>query len=179
MPRRPSLGQRRDATGKSVSFQQMLDRVALFFQLLERGDELVAGGLLRGADELVAARQLAHQELGQFRRGRLRRCLGNSTEFCRVLSWRGVEHRQRGELPTGQWLPPSASALQQWLGQRALQVFENRPPAFPAFFRKWWWFRGKGSLYLPRACSQDRIESELSVAAAGFVRYRDVILGLP
>lgn len=133
---------------------------------------LVAGGLLANEAEVAAARQLATRELDRFRRSRLLRCLGNSTEFRCVLRWRGIENRSRADLPEGRWLPAIPQARQVWLGQRALQVFEGRPPAFPALFRKWWWCGGKGALYVPRACEQDRIELDIAAARAGHARYR-------
>lgn len=136
------------------------------------GSELVAGGLLADQAEVAAARQQATRELDRFHRTRVLRCLGNSTEFRRLVAWRGIENRQRGELPEGRWLPPSPVARQVWLGQRALQVFEGRPLAFHALFRKWWWRGGKGSLYVPRACDQDRIELDIAAARAGHTRYR-------
>ncbi len=138
--------------------------------------ELVAGGLLGDPEEVAEAHQLAGRELAHYRRSRVQRCLGESTEFRRRWRWSGVLHQLRGELPPGRWLPLTREARQQWLGQRARQVFENRPPVFPAFFHKWWWLGGKGSLYVPRACSEDRIEAEQSAAAAGFSRYRPMLV---
>lgn len=137
--------------------------------------ELVAGGLLGDPDEAAVAHRLALRELAAYRRSRVQRCLGESTEFSRSWRWSGVRHQLRGDLPPGRWLPLSREALHQWLGQRALQVFENRPPVFPAFFHKWWWLGGKGSLYVPRTCSEDRIEAEQSAVAAGFSRYRPML----
>ena len=135
------------------------------------GSELVAGGLLADQVEVAAARQQATRELDRFRRSRVLRCLGTSTEFRRQVSWRGIEYRLRGDLPEGRWLPAFPHARQVWLGQRALQVFEGRPPAFYALFRKWWWRVGKGALYVPRECDQDRIELDLAAAREGHVRY--------
>lgn len=140
---------------------------------------LVAGGLLANDAEVAAARAQATRELDRFRRSRVLRCLGNSTEFRRFVTWRGTEYRQRADLPDGHWLPAITNAREVWLGQRALQVFEGRPLAFPALFRKWWWCGGKGALYVPRTCDQDRIELELAAARAGHVRYHAQLASRP
>ena len=139
---------------------------------LEHAAAVVAGGLLADAGELEQARLRAARELAHFDRSRVRRCFGESTEFTRALRWNGLEHRLRGPLPAGHWRSGDGALRRCWIGQRALQVFENRPPVFPAFFQKWWWLGGKASLYVPAQCSADRIEAELAVASGGFVLFR-------
>jgi hypothetical protein len=129
------------------------------------------GGLLHDDGELAAARHLAAAELQHYERGRIWRCFGESTEFCRTLHWWGVEHRFRGDRLPGRWLPRSPGGRQVWLGQRALQVFEDRPPFFLGFSRKWWWPKGAGSLYVSSDCCDERVRSEVSAASQGYERY--------
>lgn len=164
------------------------DRVAAAARLLREHlaapDEVAAAlctsGLLRNREELEASRARATAEQLHFQRGRVLRCLLESTEFRRELRWNGILHRTRAPLPDGYWLPPSSVARRQWLGQRARQVFGASGAdslVFPAFFRKWWWPGAKGALYVPRTCSEVRIHAELLAAAEGFEHYRSVITG--
>lgn len=155
------------------------DRIAAAARLLREHlaagpaavDALGDAGLLFDAGERAAAQQRAAAELAHYERGRVWRCLAESTEFCRVVHWWGTEHRLRGEWPAGRWLPQTSGAQRQWLGQRALQVFENRPPFFRGFLRKWWWPKGAGSLYVPANGRGDSVPSELSAASQGYERY--------
>ncbi len=134
------------------------------------GAAVLAAGLVVDESELAAARAAAARGQQQWDRGRVRRCLDESTEFTHRWSWTGVLHRRRGDLPPGRWQPIGDDVLVVWLGQRALQVFEDRAPSFPAVFRNWWWLGGGGRLYVPAAC-EDRIEVELGVARQGYARY--------
>ncbi|MBM4061473.1 MAG: hypothetical protein FJ265_10330 [Planctomycetes bacterium] len=138
-------------------------------------EPLLQAGLLRDAGQFAEAVRLAEEQQRRFQRGRVLRCLQESTEFGRRWHWCGVEHHRRGGLPRGRWLPPDPRALRCWLGQRALHLFEARAPVFAALRRRWWWRSGMGALYAPHACSEDRIEAELSAAAAGYERHCAVI----
>lgn len=131
---------------------------------------LLASGLLRDRGEVEAARHQAGALQRHFDRGRILRCLRESTQFTRRITICGIEHRRRGELPPGRWWRGGEELRKAWLGQRASEVFEGRPPVFPALFRKWWWCGGGWSLYVPGPC-EDRKEAELAAAQNGLLRH--------
>lgn len=129
---------------------------------------LRASGLLVDAAEIEAAQRSAARQREAYLRGRVMRCFAESTEFTRRLHFCGVEYRARGELPAGRWCWRGRELRTAWLGQRARSLFGSRSPLFPAFFQKWWWLGGAAALYVPQACSEDRIDAELKAASAGF-----------
>ncbi|HEU4418296.1 MAG TPA: lipopolysaccharide kinase InaA family protein [Planctomycetota bacterium] len=129
---------------------------------------LMQAGLVRDAVESERVRRRAARERARWWRSRIRRCLQESTEFTRCYSLRGCLYRTRGELGEGRWWRGGRELRMAWLGQRARHLSEGRPPLFPAFFQNWWWRGGGASLYVPRACSEGRIEVEVQEASAGF-----------
>ncbi|MCA8964045.1 MAG: CHASE2 domain-containing protein [Planctomycetes bacterium] len=131
---------------------------------------LLAGGLLHDQDEVAAARQRGVQQQQHFDRGRLLRCLHESTQFTRRFGLLGIEYRRRGDLVSGNWWRGGCELYEAWLGQRALEVFEGRNPVFPALFRNWWWFGGGCSLYVPGPC-EHRKAAELAEARSGLLRH--------
>ncbi len=134
------------------------------------GAALLQSGLLRSEAEVARVMVAAVRARGDFLRTRIRRCLGESTEFTRCIGWRGIEHRARGELGRGDWRCGGRELRRAWLGQRALQLLEGRAPLFPAFRQNWWWFGGGGALYAPAECSEERIESGVRDAIAAYER---------
>ena len=90
---------------------------------------------------------------------------------------RGSEHRLRAGLGPGRWWRGGAGLRQAWLGQRVLHLVAGRPLLFTGYFANWWWLGGGGALYVPAACSDERIESEVRAAAAGFARLYDRLGG--
>lgn len=154
------------------------DRIATAARLLQgrppaRGEEdaamLQGAGLLRDPGEVRQARAAAVATHRTWVLGRIRRCLQESTEFARTIGLAGVEHRRRGALPAGRWVRGGHELRRAWLGQRALEVLEGRPPLFPAFRATWWWLGRRAALYVPAACSDERIEGEVRAAAHGDV----------
>lgn len=127
-------------------------------------------GLMHDAAEVNAVRARVVSERRRHGEGRVRRCLQESTEFTRHLHWTGSEHRLRAGLGEGRWHRGGRALRAAWLGQRILQLEQGRPPVFTGFFGKWWWLGGGGALYVPRACSDERIELEVQSAIAGFAR---------
>jgi hypothetical protein len=130
---------------------------------------LIQANLVRDAVESEHVRLRATRESARYWRSRIRRCLQESTEFTRCCSLRGCLYRTRGELGEGRWWHGGRELRMAWLGQRARHLLEGRPPLFPAFFQNWWWRGGGAALYVPRACSEGRIEVEVQEASAGFV----------
>jgi hypothetical protein len=161
-------------------------RLAAAVRLLQDRDQmpramaaaaLLRSGLLRDEAEVESAWAATGRARARFLRGRIRRCLSVSTEFTRGLEWRGVLHRTRGELGEGRWWYGGRELRRAWLGQRAMQVLEARPPMFRAFLQKWWWFGGGGGLYAPRACSEEQIEAGVSDAIGAYQRHIRCIEG--
>lgn len=173
-----------DLQSASVRGRPRTDRAArvaaaarLVRDLDRDGDERLAaalqqGGLVRAADELTDVWRRAAADRARHRWSRVRRCLGETTEFTREIGWLGVMHRQRGALPAGRWWPGNRALRRAWLGQRARHLFEGCSPPFPAFFRKWWWLGGRSALYVPDPCSEVWIDAEVRAATDAFERYR-------
>ncbi len=140
---------------------------------------LIGAGLLSTPAEASRAFALAAEGRRAFVRARILRCFAESTEFTRLVSWCGVEHRTRGELPSGRWRRGGRELRRAWIGQRALFVLEGREPVFPAYRRNWWWLGGGGALYVPAACSDDRIEAEVRAFVDGHRRLANFGSGAP
>ncbi len=132
-------------------------------------DVLVAAGLVRdGEREAVRVRLAADR--GRYRAARVARCFTESTEFTVRRTWRGREYRRRTVAPDGRWWWGGPDARAAWIGQRALQLDTGREPLFTAYFQKWWWLGGGGALYVPSACSDESIDTEVRAATAGVRR---------
>ncbi|MBX3462308.1 MAG: hypothetical protein KF830_04000 [Planctomycetes bacterium] len=130
---------------------------------------LLPSGLLPDAAAVGRACAAAARARAGFLRGRIRRCLGESTEFTRVLRWAGVEHRRRG-VAGGPWLRGGRDLRRAWLGQRVAELCQAQPPRFPAFLQRWWWFGG--ALQLPPGCSEAEAAAAVRDAVAAFARWR-------
>jgi hypothetical protein len=125
-------------------------------------------GLVHDATEAAVVRARIAADRRRFLDTRVRRCLQESTEFTRRIQRSGVEYRLRAGLGEGRWHRGRAEQRMAWLGQRRLQIETGRPLTFTGYFARWWWLGGGGALYVPRACSDERIESEVQSAIAGF-----------
>lgn len=127
-------------------------RAAMAAKLLsERTDctgPLVDAGLIDATQADHAQRDAAQIRLaGGIRR--IRRCLQESTEFAvrrrfsgtwferRALAGEASERRSGGR-----------ELIRMWVGERALEVLEDRPPMLRALFRKSWWLPGRHSVYI-------------------------------
>jgi tRNA A-37 threonylcarbamoyl transferase component Bud32 len=134
---------------------------------LDDGEAVAAlreAGLL--VDDHESPRMLARiaAERQRYRRTRVWRCLGESTEFTRRVGWAGIEHRLRGVADDGRWIHGGRELRRAWLGQRVLQLDTGRTPTFSAYFEKWYWLGGGASLYVPARCSGERIPVEVETA---------------
>lgn len=137
---------------------------------------LRAAGLLTTDAEAVAVADLAARRHHLWLRGRIRRCLQESTEYSRAIRWNGIEHRHRGELPPGRWHAGARAVLRRaWLGQRALQVREGRVPRLPAFFAGWPWLPCRSAVYVPDSFRGGTVQTELQVLSEGFERHRQLL----
>lgn len=114
-----------------------------------------ANGAMQGAGLVgpEAARQIAADAealaLEALRR-RVGRCLTTSTEFERRWTWRGVLRRRRGcePGPANAWLRGGRELRRLWMGDRALEILDGRPPSLGALFENWWWLPGNCSVYI-------------------------------
>jgi len=129
-------------------------------------DAMRRSGLLRSDDEVDVARRRRDRLRAGYEGARVRRCLQTSTEFERRPAWRGVRYARRDRAAGGRWLAGGRALLDAWIGQRVLELREQRAPLFGAYFRKWWWLGGGGGLYVPAQCSDAQIEAEVRFAAA-------------
>ena len=126
------------------------------------GSRLIGGPpLARDPECLVRAGFLQDSELQDarehskwFRRKQvlrmIRRCLQQGNQFRRHRRWNGVVHARRGDLSGGFWHSGGAELRRWWIGDRTLEVLEQRPPALRALFRRSLWLPGRHSVYIAR-----------------------------
>lgn len=142
--------------------------------LRDRSDVAVAAalaamrdcGMLRSEPEVASVMVRMEAERAHYEQSRIRRCLQTSTEFERTVRWSGVRYRRRDADRDGRWIRGGAELREAWIGQRVRQLREGSAPPFAAFFQKWWWLGGGAALYVPRTCSDERIEAEVRTASA-------------
>jgi hypothetical protein len=133
---------------------------------------LVAAGLLVSDDEREGIVQGARTARRRFLVSRVRRCLGESTEFERRVTPTGIEHRRRDAPVAVRCHRGGRRLVDAWLGERVLQVLHDAAPSFGGIFRKWWWLGGGASLYVPAEWSDERTLVEVERCAAAFDRFR-------
>jgi hypothetical protein len=134
---------------------------------------LVASGLLRDAAEAAQAARQARVAAAQYWRGRLQRCLQDSTGFVSHWSWHGREHALRQPLPAGHWVA-LPRPREVWLGQRALQLWAGQPPVIPAVRRRW---PGRGEGFQPAAMTTASWSTTVARARAAAAACRDFLAG--
>ncbi|HEB54223.1 MAG TPA: hypothetical protein ENI87_13300 [bacterium] len=126
---------------------------------------MVARSLLRSG-EVAAVLARCDRDAQRFFASRVRRCYTTSSEFERCVRLTGIEYRRRDRIVDGRWWPGGPELERAWRGQRVRQLERGAKPFFGAFFRKWWWLGGGAALYVPRQCSDERIEAEMGSASA-------------
>lgn len=151
-------------------------RVELAANLLQdRPPELAtavrAAGLLRDDAETARALALASSRTLAFRRRRVARCVGETTEFTRTWRWWGCEHRRRGVVDAaGRWFA-AAEALAAWRGQRVRELAGLAGQPFLACRRHWPTLRG-GALLVAAGLDDAAARAAVAVAVAADVRWR-------
>ena len=108
--------------------------------------ELVAAGVIP-ADDLPTVLASADRVRQLDVRRRILRCLRTSTEFERRRRLDGVLYRRRGVAP-GPAIEVGRRGLPLWIGDRALEVRDGRPPSLAGLFRSAWWRPGRDCVYL-------------------------------
>ncbi|MCU0864274.1 MAG: hypothetical protein MUC36_10805 [Planctomycetes bacterium] len=127
-------------------------------------DSLRRAGLLHSDPEAATVVARARDEQAHHARGRVLRCLQESTEFRCRWTLRGREYRLRTGLGPGRWWWGDRSLRQAWIGQRARQLATGEPLVFSAYFRNWWWLGGGAGLYVPPACSEAWLQEQVRAA---------------
>ena len=125
---------------------------------------LRSAGLLRDDTEVAMAIARAAAERAHHARGRVLRCLQESTEFTRRVTLRGCEYRRRGSVGEGRWIWGDRSLREAWLGQRVRELRSGTAPVFCAYFQKWWWFGGGAGLYVAPDCNDVWIQEQVRAA---------------
>ena len=86
--------------------------------------------------------------------GRIRRCLRDSTDFSVRRGPLRTVFRRRAAADSGVWVEGTAELVRYWMGDRALEILDRRPPRLAALAR-------------PHLFSPARPRLQLSVADAG------------
>ena len=149
-------------------------RVRLAANLLQdRPAELASAlrraGLLRDDGETREALARAGARARAFQRGRVGRCLAESTEFTRAWRWWGCEHRRR-DAAAGRWLAV-ADALAAWRGQRVRELAGAGAGPFLGCRRHWPLLR-RGALLVPADVGEAAAAAAIAAAVAADSRWR-------
>lgn len=156
-------------------------RLAMAAKLLSErpdcGSALVEAGLIESSGLSDAERHAGEiRTAGCLRR--IRRCLKHSTEFRVVRRWNGTLFERRALGPGSAGCIEGGSELvRYWIGERALEVLDGRPPLLRALFRKSWWFPGKHSVYIGEPGSERLSPAEGRALLEGHQRFLTVKTG--
>jgi len=113
------------------------------------GDTVIAG-LIR-AEDLPRALHRAAAMRARALRGRVLRCLRESTEFTVLRRPWGVLIQRRNLAPGGVWRAGGRELIRVWIGARFCEVADGQRSPLGALFRKSWWFPGRSSVYIAGA----------------------------
>ena len=164
------------AAGVAVAARLLRDVEALPAAVAEAA--LLQSGLLADAAAVAAARARAAAEQRAFLRGRVRRCLCESSEFTVGLGWSGRSYRRRAHQGSVTAVRGRhGELLASWIGDRALQVMEGRPPTLVGMFRRWRWLPGASCVYIPGQVHDLDIRREFMILQEGFLKYRWLLTG--
>jgi hypothetical protein len=149
-------------------------RVRLAANLLQDRPAELAGalrraGLLRDDGETREALARAGARARAFQRGRVGRCLAESTEFTRAWRGWGCEHRRR-DAAAGRWLAV-ADALAAWRGQRVRELAGAGAGPFLGCRRHWPLLR-RGALLVPDDVGEAAAAAAIAAAVAADSRWR-------
>jgi hypothetical protein len=137
---------------------------------------LVRAGLLQDA-ELVVVRRLVARNSRRQLVARVRRCFRHSTEFQRCVQWNGVLYQRRGPMSGGTWIFGGRELVRWWIGDRALEVFEGRPPALRALFRRATWLPGRHSVYIEKPLDRAALSVLIPTMLEGYTAFRRLLQG--
>ena len=137
---------------------------------------LVRAGLLEASeleDADLQARRFRHKQVLRM----IRRCLQRSTQFLCRRKWNGVLHARRGNLSDGFWYSGGAELRKWWIGDRALEVLEQRPPALRALFQRSLWLPGQHSVYIAERLDRTAFTRLSSSLMHGYAMFLDLVRG--
>ena len=144
--------------------------------LAEDPSALVQAGLLRAQDVEIAERRAQLLARDQTIR-QIRRCLRDSTEFQLRRKWNGVLYQRRSGLCGGTWIDGGPELRQWWIGDRALEVLEQRPPGLRALFQKTLWLPGRHSVYIAEPLDRAAILLLARTLLGGYTALRKLLTG--
>lgn len=130
----------------------------------------VAAGLVR-PDERAAVGQACAAAQDHYRRGRVLRCLQESTEFTVCWRWWGIEHRRRRQ-PAAMRSVVCADGVARtaWLGDRVREL-DGATPMFCGYARRWWWLGRGAVLYVPADTGEASVQDGMRAASACWHRF--------
>lgn len=139
-------------------------------------DILAEAGLVTAEDLPTVRAHAGHQRRVDLCR-RIRRCMMTSTEFVAERRLLGARHRRReADLSrSARHSHPDAKAL--WIGDRALEVLDGRPPILAGFVHKSCWLRAERWVYSARGDGISFSETDLRRLLDGHQRFRDLERG--
>lgn len=140
-------------------------------------DALMRSGLLQDESMIAAASVRADAEARAWLRGRILRCWRESTDFTVRCNLSGRTWRRRGYDGEVTEIRGGRELIDCWMGDRALEVMENRKPSLVALFRRWRWFPGPVCAYIPASFDATNLGAELMVLQEGFQKYRSLLVG--
>jgi hypothetical protein len=132
----------------------------------------VAAGLISAAEAPLAAARAQRTAAEEVDR-RVRRCLTTSSEFIVLRRLGGTSHRRRDcEGPEKLALRGGRELLRAWMGDRALEVLDGRPPLFSRLVRDRLWPITRFRLYIPQATDADLVGQRWQELQEGHQRWR-------
>jgi hypothetical protein len=135
---------------------------------------LVAVGLIPPAAAARVAARAARMHR-QWLLARIERCLQSSTEFERQRTPEGTLYRRRAASLDGGRIDGGPELRQWWIGDRALEVLDGRPPRLAALRHKSGWRGGTSSVYIPVPGAKPEIEHASQELLRGYDRYRRLV----
>ncbi|MCB9871173.1 MAG: hypothetical protein H6837_15045 [Planctomycetes bacterium] len=126
--------------------------------------------------ELDAALAGAVQIGQRFQVGRIRRCLQESTLFRRRRGLLGVSHERRSHAAGGVFVEGGGELVRYWIGDRALEILDQRPPLLGALHRPWPFLPRRYRVYVS-AGGADALAEAANRLRSGHDRYLDLARG--
>jgi hypothetical protein len=138
----------------------------------EDPQQMVRSGLLL-PEQVPAALSDAKRMRIAFLRGRVLRCLRNSTDFESSRSFCGSMHRRRRRGSESS-LQGSRALRELWIGDRAREILQSEQALLSGLYLRAWWCPGKSRLFYPSELSAEELEGQRSSLAAGYRQFLEL-----